>query len=250
MAHPSSRQGSPASATGRSGDDCYRVVLPSAHAGSSHFCRRLELGSPMCGRGRFGGPTGAASAVAAGRSRPWRHPPTQRLADCAGRATPAIGDLPLAMVLSPDGHSLIVTNNGYQRPTIRVVDLDAARSTGVITSMTRGWGWRGARTARRSIRPAQRRTRCRRCRGRTGGCARARRSPCRIPGTAPARGDPASGRAPDLRRRDRGESDGSQLFAVHVFGQLLTSVDLTTGAVAATVKLAAEPYTCVLSPDG
>ena len=44
--------------------------------------------------------------------------------------------------------------------------------------------------------------------------------------------------------------DGSHLFAVHVFGQLVTSVDLATKVVNATVKLAAEPYTCVLSPDG
>ena len=30
----------------------------------------------------------------------------------------SIGDLPLNMVLSPDGHSLVVTNNGYQKPTL------------------------------------------------------------------------------------------------------------------------------------
>src|SRR6187431_2097297 len=41
----------------------------------------------------------------------------------AGKHIP-IGDLPLAMVLSPDGHQLVVTNNGYQKPTLRVVDLD------------------------------------------------------------------------------------------------------------------------------
>ena len=36
----------------------------------------------------------------------------------------SIGDLPLNMVLSPDGRSLIVTNNGYAKPTLRVVDLE------------------------------------------------------------------------------------------------------------------------------
>src|SRR5262245_60849074 len=40
----------------------------------------------------------------------------------AGRHFP-IGDLPLAMVLSPDGQSLVISNNGYQRPTLRVFDL-------------------------------------------------------------------------------------------------------------------------------
>src|SRR6185369_891982 len=36
----------------------------------------------------------------------------------------SIGDLPLALTIAPDGRSLIVTNNGYARPTLRVVDLD------------------------------------------------------------------------------------------------------------------------------
>ena len=44
--------------------------------------------------------------------------------------------------------------------------------------------------------------------------------------------------------------DGSHLFAVHVFGQLLTSINLASGDVETTVKLPAEPYTCLLSPDG
>ncbi|MBP1636224.1 MAG: hypothetical protein H6Q10_2798, partial [Acidobacteria bacterium] len=34
-----------------------------------------------------------------------------------------IGDLPLNMVLAPDGRHLIVTNNGYAKPTLTVVDL-------------------------------------------------------------------------------------------------------------------------------
>src|SRR5512143_606528 len=34
-----------------------------------------------------------------------------------------IGDLPLAMVQSPDGRYLIVTNNGYAKPTLTIVDL-------------------------------------------------------------------------------------------------------------------------------
>src|SRR5574338_281981 len=41
----------------------------------------------------------------------------------AGRHIP-IGDLPLAMVLSADGRRLIVTNNGWAKPTLTVVDVD------------------------------------------------------------------------------------------------------------------------------
>jgi hypothetical protein len=41
----------------------------------------------------------------------------------AGRHIP-IGDLPLGMVLSQDGRRLIVTNNGWARPTLTVVDVE------------------------------------------------------------------------------------------------------------------------------
>ena len=34
-----------------------------------------------------------------------------------------VGDLPLAMLVSPDGRWAIVTNNGYAKPTLTVVDL-------------------------------------------------------------------------------------------------------------------------------
>src|SRR5213594_3512161 len=34
-----------------------------------------------------------------------------------------VGDLPLAMVESPDGKSLLVTNNGFAKPTISIVDV-------------------------------------------------------------------------------------------------------------------------------
>ena len=45
----------------------------------------------------------------------------------------SIGDLPLAMTLSPDGRSLIVSNDGYQKPTLRVVNLDHRDVTGVVS---------------------------------------------------------------------------------------------------------------------
>src|SRR5216110_2682852 len=34
-----------------------------------------------------------------------------------------VGDLPLAMVESPDSKTLLVANNGYAQPTISIVDL-------------------------------------------------------------------------------------------------------------------------------
>src|SRR6185295_9051581 len=54
----------------------------------------------------------------------------------AGRHFP-IGDLPLAMLLSPDGHALIVADDGYQKPSLRVFDLD--RETSVNVALDDGW---------------------------------------------------------------------------------------------------------------
>ena len=71
--------------------------------------------------------------------RPWwrRDAPAQWLAHRAGRPHFPIGDLPLAMALSPDGHSLVVTNDGYQRPTLRVLDLD--RQTVSTVALDDAW---------------------------------------------------------------------------------------------------------------
>src|SRR5260370_29243588 len=44
--------------------------------------------------------------------------------------------------------------------------------------------------------------------------------------------------------------DGSRLFAVHVLGQVVSVVDLQTGHVLSSISLPAEPYTCVVAPDG
>ena len=57
----------------------------------------------------------------------------------AGRHMP-IGDLPLAMVESPDGNYLIVTNNGYAKPTLTIVDL---RKGYVSSRVTLEHAWLG-----------------------------------------------------------------------------------------------------------
>ena len=44
--------------------------------------------------------------------------------------------------------------------------------------------------------------------------------------------------------------NGRYIFAVHVLGEALTMLDVKAGLVKATVNVGAEPYTCILSPDG
>src|SRR6476661_6094335 len=49
-----------------------------------------------------------------------------------------IGDLPLAMAESPDGKYLLVTNNGYAKPTLRMVDV-ARRYVKSTTTLDNAW---------------------------------------------------------------------------------------------------------------
>src|SRR5712691_5665848 len=55
----------------------------------------------------------------------------------------AVGDLPLAMVESPDGRALLVANNGYAKPSISIVDLQnqIVRDAIVLDHAWLGMAW-------------------------------------------------------------------------------------------------------------
>jgi DNA-binding beta-propeller fold protein YncE len=162
-----------------------------------------------------------------------------------------IGHLPLNMVLSPDGKSLVVTNNGYLAPTLRVVNLEQESVSSVVT-LTDAWlGLVWHPDGRRIF---------------SSGAASNSvlelawaNSALKPSSTIPlARGSarPADGinrPAPTEQSFIGGVAvspDGKRLFAVHVFGQVLSMVDLATGLVRSSIDLPAEPYTCLVSPDG
>lgn len=162
----------------------------------------------------------------------------------------SIGDLPLAMTLSPEGHSLVVTDNGYQKPSLKVFDLD--HETVATVAMDDGWlglswhpdgkrlfssgaasntvlelTWDGLRLrAGRKINVAK------------------KAAPLSAGATRPASAEQTfvGGISTSF--------DGKRIYAVHVFGQFLSAVDLTTGALQTAVDLPAEPYTTLLSNDG
>lgn len=166
-----------------------------------------------------------------------------------GRHFP-IGDLPLAMTLSPDGHSLVVTNDGYQRPTLRVLDLD--RQTVSVVTLDDAWlglAWHpdGQRlfssgAASNTVQEI----------AWTNGRLRAGAkynvgktvAPLRANSTRPAAA------AQTFVGGIAVHPDGTKLYAVHVFGQFVSALDLNTHQVIATADLPAEPYTCLLSADG
>lgn len=168
----------------------------------------------------------------------------------AGQQLP-IGDLPLAMTLSPDGHSLIVTNDGYQKPTLRVVNLDH-RDVGTVVSVDDAWlglAWAPDGKTLYSSGAASNTVQALSWvnqRLHAGKKFQALKDPAPL--------EPGKTRPAEARQTFVGgiavSRDGSHLLAVHVFGQLVTSIDLATGTVSAVAQLPAEPYTCLLSPDG
>jgi YVTN family beta-propeller protein len=149
-----------------------------------------------------------------------------------------IGDLPLAMLVSPDSRWAIVTNNGYEKPTLSVVELETLSApdrtpvhdawlglawhpdhrrfyaSGGADGTVREFSWNGGRVALEKSFDV---------------------------GTAVKEGF-LGGLAVS--------NDGSRVFVVDVLGQRLSALDATTGSVAKRIALAAEPYTCLLSPDG
>ncbi len=159
----------------------------------------------------------------------------------------AVGDLPLNMVIAPGGRFLIITNNGYAKPTLTVVDLEnrfvKARVT--VDHAWLGLAWHpdgrrlyssgaGQNTVNEFIWADDRLT---------------------------LTGSHVLGRPERYAGADYRESagfiggvtvapDGKTLYAVHVLGTALSAVDLERNRVRQTITLPAEPYTCLLSSDG
>jgi DNA-binding beta-propeller fold protein YncE len=150
-----------------------------------------------------------------------------------------VGDLPLAMVESGDGRFLIVSNNGYVRPSLTVVDLKNFTVRGRV-SLENAWlglAWNPDRTRLYS----------------SGAAA----NTVDVLRFEMGRLTPASS-LPVAERDKGGETfiggvavspDGGRVYAVNVLGQTLSSVDPVTCEVR-SVPLPAEPYTCLAPPDG
>jgi len=163
----------------------------------------------------------------------------------------AIGDLPLNMALSPDGKQLLVANNGYAKPTLRVVDLSKMYVSQVLAldDMWLGMSWHpdGTRlytsgAASNSVAEISWQN-GRLVRHATLWLARQAEAP--TPGTNRPNPTPQS-----FIGGVAVSPDGKSLVAVHVLGQIVSLVDTTTGVVRAAATLPAEPYTALYSRDG
>ena len=149
-----------------------------------------------------------------------------------------VGDLPLAMLVSPDGRWAIVTNNGYARPTLTIVDLRTL-TVPEKTSITDAWlglAWH----------PDHKRFFA------SGGAEGTVREYRWDPGKPVLTRTFAVGKA--VAEGFLGglavRPDGGRLFVVDVLGKRLSAVDLASGDVVKRADLAAEPYSCLVSADG
>ena len=156
------------------------------------------------------------------------------------------GDLPLAMALHPDGRHLVITNNGWSKPSLRVVDVERRQ---VIQKLALEHAWLGlawhpdgqrlfsSGAADNSIREVDWR----------GGKL--------VPGRTLVVAPPQTTVAGRLMNAGfMGglvvSPDGRVLYAAQVYGKAAVAVELATGAVLARSELPAEAYTAVLAPDG
>src|SRR6185295_7987356 len=155
----------------------------------------------------------------------------------AGRHVP-VGDLPLAMAESPDGARIVVSNNGYSKPSLSIVDPQrfTVPATVPLENAWLGLAWHpdGKRLWVSG-----------------GGANTVQELKVTDKGLEP-------GAVVQLKKvSDESfvgglsiSPDGSRLFAVHALGKLRSAVDLATGKVVKEAELPAEGYTTLVSADG
>ncbi len=161
----------------------------------------------------------------------------------------ASGDFPMSMVLSADGRYAIVSNNGWSKPSLTVVDLDqlAVRARVPIDHAWLGLAWHPSGARLYSSGAAENTINVftwNEARLAAGGQIAIQRPMIQLP---PRTTDLAGTGFIGGLAMDR---SGSTLYAVHVLGRAISAVDVDRRAVRTTVSLPAEPYTVVLSPDG
>ncbi len=168
----------------------------------------------------------------------WRIAPAGRHLD--------VGDLPLAMALQPDGRHLVVTNNGWSKPSLSVVDLDTRQ---IVQKLMVDDAWLGL-----AWHPDGRRLY-------SSGAAdntvreltwqRDRLAPGREIRLAPRQ------KTRDDTLENAGfvgglslSPDGRTLYAALVYGKAVVAADLESGQVLARAELPAEAYGVLAAAGG
>ena len=149
-----------------------------------------------------------------------------------------VGTLPLNIVLTLDGRFAIVATSGLMKPALAVIEIATwtLKNTYQLDNAWYGLAWSldgtklyvggGGQNNVQEFAYAE------------GTLTKART--LALPGQA---GETFAGGLAVSK-------DGRTLYVTRVFAMTLSAIDLTTGQVTKTVPLPAEPYTCVVSPDG
>ncbi len=184
--------------------------------------------------------------------RPGRQPNGATLLPNGWRIAPAgrnvlIGDLPLNMVMSPDGRFVIVTNNGWTKPTLNVFDTKTEATVGRTMPLDNAWLGLAWSTDGTRLYAA-------------GAAENTIYEFTWAKGALAESGRIAIGQP---ERRTGGEfmnagfvgglaaaPGGNTLYAIQVFGQALSAIDVQARKELKKVSLPAEPYTTVVSADG
>ena len=150
----------------------------------------------------------------------------------------ALSTLPLNVAVAPDGRHAVVTNNGLAKPSLTVVDLNAwsVKSTALLDHAWLGLVFHPDGTKLYASGAGQ--NSVQEFTYADGVVSQARTF------ALPAHnGDTMVGGLAI-------SANGRALFATRVFAQSVSRIDLTTGQVTNSISLPAEPYSCVVSPDG
>ena len=157
-----------------------------------------------------------------------------------------IGDLPLNMATSVDGRFVVITNNGWTRPTLTVFDTKNEQVTGRVTLDNAWLGLAWSPDGSRLYSAGAAENTVYDFTWTNGSLKEAGRisigPPERLTGGELLNAGFIGGLAI--------APNGQTLYAVHVFGQAVSAIDLQSRKEIKKVSLAAEPYTALMSPDG
>ena len=156
-----------------------------------------------------------------------------------GKTLP-LGTLPLNIVISPDRKYAVITNNGISKPSLTVVDLAAwsVKSTTPLEHAWLGLVWHPDGSRLYSSGGGQ--NNVQEFIYADGTLTRARTF------ILPAPAKPGETFVGGLSI----SPDGRTLYAARVFAMTLSAIDVASGTVTRTIPLPAEPYQCLVSPDG
>jgi len=184
----------------------------------------------------------AGATPPAGARRPGKESPEVTLLPNGWRIAPAgrhltVGDLPLAMLESQDGRYVVVSTNGYAKPTLTVVDTHNFYVTSKL-SVDHAWlGLAWSPDGQHLYSSGAGDNSVFEYRFQKGVLKPARSFVL----TRPYRESYVAGIAVS--------PDGNRLYAVHALGELLSAVSLHTGRVVKMAQLPAEGYAALVSAD-